>query len=93
MLCFVILVQDRRVRLYDCNNKWALRKDVTTRMTRWTITGDNPATDCRTQYYAMTAYGTHSRSSMYSCGEALHLADKQKLVTICACSQALQSMC
>lgn len=31
--------QDRRVRLYDTTRNWALRKDVTTRMTRWTITG------------------------------------------------------
>lgn len=32
--------QDRRVRLYDTTRNWALRKDVTTRMTRWTITGE-----------------------------------------------------
>ena len=39
MLCVFYLLQDRRVRLYDTTRNWALRKDVTTRMTRWTITG------------------------------------------------------
>ena len=29
---------DRRVRLYDTDNNWRLRKDVEARMLRWTIT-------------------------------------------------------
>lgn len=43
VFCLLVLClapqQDRRVRLYDTTRNWALRKDVTTRMTRWTITG------------------------------------------------------
>jgi WD repeat-containing protein 23 len=32
------LLQDKRVRLYDVDNGWQLRKDVQARMARWTVT-------------------------------------------------------
>lgn len=46
------IMQDRRVRLYDTQNNWRLRKDVTTRMTRWTITDTTLSPDQRLLVYA-----------------------------------------
>ncbi|KAF8062665.1 LEC14B protein [Scenedesmus sp. PABB004] len=49
---FVAAFQDRRVRLYDTAAGWRLRKDVTTRMTRWTITDSCLSPDNRLLVYA-----------------------------------------
>lgn len=52
-------MQDRRVRLYDCAAGWKLRKDITTRMVRWTITDTTLSPDQRFLVYstiAPTAY-------------------------------------
>jgi hypothetical protein len=46
------VLQDRRVRLYDTQRNWQLRKDVTTRMTRWTITDTTLSPDQRLLVYA-----------------------------------------
>jgi hypothetical protein len=40
------------VRLYDTQRNWQLRKDVTTRMTRWTITDTTLSPDQRLLVYA-----------------------------------------
>lgn len=40
------------MRLYDTMRNWALRKDVTTRMTRWTITDTTMSPDQRLLVYA-----------------------------------------
>ena len=44
--------QDRRVRLYDCQRDWRLRKDVTTRMVRWTITDTTLSPDQKFLVYS-----------------------------------------
>jgi hypothetical protein len=49
---FCSSLQDRRVRLYDTQRNWQLRKDVTTRMTRWTITDTTLSPDQRLLVYA-----------------------------------------
>ncbi len=46
------MLQERRVRLYDTQSGWRLRKDVTTRMTRWTITDTCLSPDQRLLVYA-----------------------------------------
>jgi hypothetical protein len=50
--CGLIVLQDRRVRLYDTNHCWKVRKDVTTRMTRWTITDTALSPDQRLLVYS-----------------------------------------
>ncbi|KAF6262050.1 WD40-repeat-containing domain protein [Scenedesmus sp. NREL 46B-D3] len=49
---YIAAFQDRRVRLYDTQRDWQLRKDVTTRMTRWTITDTTLSPDQRLLVYA-----------------------------------------
>eukprot|EP00879_Flechtneria_rotunda_P005839 GHRR01006144.1.p1 GENE.GHRR01006144.1~~GHRR01006144.1.p1 ORF type:complete len:357 (+),score=130.44 GHRR01006144.1:1113-2183(+) len=49
---YIAAYQDRRVRLYDTQRGWRLRKDVTTRMTRWTITDTCLSPDQRLLVYA-----------------------------------------
>ncbi|KAG2423726.1 hypothetical protein HXX76_015115 [Chlamydomonas incerta] len=49
---FVAAFQDRRVRLYDVEQGWRLRKDITTRMCRWTITDTAVSPDQRFVVYS-----------------------------------------
>ncbi|KAG2491232.1 hypothetical protein HYH03_010440 [Edaphochlamys debaryana] len=49
---FVAAFQDRRVRLYDVERGWKLRKDITTRMCRWTITDTSVSPDQRFVIYS-----------------------------------------
>lgn len=49
---FVVAFQDHRVRLYNCSGDWELRKDVTTRMVRWTITDTTLSPDQRFLIYS-----------------------------------------
>ncbi|EFJ51643.1 hypothetical protein VOLCADRAFT_103278 [Volvox carteri f. nagariensis] len=49
---FVAAFQDRRVRLYDVERGWRLRKDITTRMCRWTITDTSISPDQRFVLYS-----------------------------------------
>ncbi|GLC38560.1 hypothetical protein PLESTF_001547000 [Pleodorina starrii] len=49
---FVAAFQDRRVRLYDVERGWRLRKDITTRMCRWTITDTCISPDQRFVIYS-----------------------------------------
>lgn len=64
---FIAAFQDRRVRLYDTERKWRIRKDVTTRMTRWTITDTTLSPDQKFLVYSSispTAYLVHVGGSM-----------------------------
>ncbi|KAG1664335.1 hypothetical protein FOA52_011649 [Chlamydomonas sp. UWO 241] len=49
---FVAAFQDQRVRIYDVENGWRLRKDVRARMCRWTVTDCTLSPDQRFLVYA-----------------------------------------
>ncbi|GLI64220.1 hypothetical protein VaNZ11_007417 [Volvox africanus] len=49
---FVAAFKDSRVRLYDVERGWRLRKDITTRLCRWTITDTSVSPDQRFVLYS-----------------------------------------
>lgn len=49
---FIAGFQDRRIRLYECENDWRLRKDVLARNLRWTITDTTLSPDQRFLAYS-----------------------------------------
>ncbi|GAX82117.1 hypothetical protein CEUSTIGMA_g9545.t1 [Chlamydomonas eustigma] len=56
---FVAAFQDQRVKLYDVENGWTLRKDVRTRMCRWTVTDTTVSPDQRFVIYASISPVAH----------------------------------
>ncbi|KXZ51403.1 hypothetical protein GPECTOR_12g365 [Gonium pectorale] len=61
--------EDRRVRLYDVERGWRLRKDITTRMCRWTITDTSISPDQRFVIYSSIIPIVHlvEVGSQYDC--------------------------
>lgn len=49
---FVAAFQDKRIRIYDVHHGWRLRKNVTARMLRWTITDTALSPDGRLLLYS-----------------------------------------
>lgn len=49
---FVAAYQDRRIRVYDVERNWQLRKDIMARMLRWTITDTALSPDRRFLLYS-----------------------------------------
>ncbi|CAI5522443.1 unnamed protein product [Closterium sp. Naga37s-1] len=72
---FVAGFQDRRIRVYDVDRGWALRKDVIARNLRWTITDTALSPDQRFLVYASITPIVHLVNVGYGSGEVESLAN------------------
>ncbi|CAI5474415.1 unnamed protein product [Closterium sp. Yama58-4] len=72
---FVAGFQDRRIRVYDVDRGWSLRKDVIARNLRWTITDTALSPDQRFLVYASITPIVHLVNVGYGSGEVESLAN------------------